>query len=283
MSNQTISNADENAQIPTMVRRGSPVQARERAFPLQRGLQPASESRLTTETHKKPTVGPEADFAAAALNYANGNDRLAEKYFARGWAGMQRQARNIAGRVLGSDAPNLIDDALQNAAVKLWKSVRRGYKADSWVAIASSAAHHAAVTVLDRRIRHRSDEYPLFDNPDTADAAMYTAQAYAGGGDQDPETRQAMIDFAATCRSRGGRQGELWEQIVLAVADGLVDRASIARRLHKPEGTIRRVIFEMRQCPGLWESLNGREVIRAVGDLAADDSGQLFEFTHEAI
>lgn len=283
MSTQTIPNADENVQIPTMVRRGSPVQARERAFPLQRGIQAASESRLTTEAHEKPAVGPEADLAEAAKAYAAGNQRLGELYFNRGWKQVQPQAKRIASRVLGSDAANLVDDALQNAALKLWKSVRNGYRAESWVAIASSAAHHSAVTVLDRRIRHRSDEYPLFDNPETADAAMYTAQNYAGGGEADPDTRQALVDFAATCRTRGGRQGETWEQIVLAVADGLVDRASIAKRLKKPEGTIRRVIFEMRQCPGLWESLNGREVIRAVGDLAADDSGQLFEFTHEAI
>jgi DNA-directed RNA polymerase specialized sigma24 family protein len=232
-----------------------------------------NQSALAPQPRKNPAR--ECDFTRAQEAHEAGAGRIAERYFAQAWKAFTPTARNIARRICRDES--IVDDALQVASLKIWRSITNGYKPrDGWPQIASTATHHAAVQVLDRTVRYRCDDAPILDDPTLRDAAEYRSQELYGVVDAD--AAMSFEHFAKEAERRGGQHGKLWAAIIREVAAGNTDRETIAANLGRPAGTIRRHIWQMRRVEGLFESLTKREVI--IAGEAAEAMGQLFAFDY---
>lgn len=256
-----------------MVRKGPTVRVRQRAFPANDGILGEVEG---AENSPQPNKNPPSQcrFAESAAAYAAGNDALGERLFDKAWKAFTPAARGLSRSILRDD--HLVDDALQIASIKLWKSIKRGYQPTvSWTAIAKTAVHHGSVQTLDRAIKHRCDEHHLFDDEETADFAQYRAQEISGF--HDPDTALSLEHFAQEAERRAK---PLWAAIIRQVAAGHIDREVIAMNLGKPSGTIRREIFNLKKTD-LFDSITKREEIVDWRD--SQDTERLFDFEYREI
>lgn len=256
----------------SMVRKGSPVRVRQRASASHREIRELAEATQEPQ----PMKNPASDFDAAAQAYAAGHIVTGNRLFDKAWRRFTPTARGVVYSTLRN--PDLVDDAMQVAAMKLVGAMRRGYQPTSgWTAIARVACQNASKDVLTRCAR-RCDEYPLLDDDTARDAAEYRAQQLMPQAEDD---RMVFENLAAECIRRGGRtMGPLWASMIMLVGEGCVELEQIAKTLNRPAGTIRRAAYQLRQTD-IFDSIQGREVVVTWRDVdVATTPDRLFDFAY---
>lgn len=232
-------------------------------------------SRTTTDT-TKTSVAPAPDSATLHLRdaitaYANQDERTALTHLGEAWRlSLPALRTTIRGRIR---QPERRDDAEQEGFLKALTAVRNYNHAEhgdvrNAEAFFRWATNLTALNVVERRDRDHEREAGggALDNEEQRDILEYRADQLRGGNTLD-ETK-AIADYARLVHERAGtpHRARIWTAIVLAVGEGLSERADIARYIHDTIGVrlsdvnIRREAYHMvRSLPHPRDAMNKLE------------------------